>query len=298
VERALTDDAPSAARVRVLLWICLAFATLGVALALFGRGPLFAAWNDAGARALFREQVFPAGLRPAAAFGDAMLGGSIAGKWIAAAWLVHVPLRRREAWAHRALVSGLLGWFLVDSAVSLAAGAVFNVGMVNVITLVAFGVPLWLARPMATRERTATAALRSWRALEWACWISAAIGLFVAFAPEAPLLAPWWDALGDAFRGFDPLATIAWIHFVLGPIGATFFAHFVMLAFAARACAGERWVLHAVASSMLAWVAIDSALSFAAGAAFNVWWVNLPSTLLVGLPLAWAWRSGDFRARA
>ncbi len=74
------------------------------------------------------------------------LGATMAGYFVLQTFLVAGPLRRGERWAWQALVAGLLTWFLADSARSLRVGAVFNIWMVNLPTLLLAGVPLIFLR--------------------------------------------------------------------------------------------------------------------------------------------------------
>jgi hypothetical protein len=56
------------------------------------------------------------------------------------------PIRAGEGWALRAALQSLLLWFVVDSVVSLANRAAFNVWMVNLPSLLALGIPLVVLR--------------------------------------------------------------------------------------------------------------------------------------------------------
>lgn len=64
-----------------------------------------------------------------------------------------------------------------------------------------------------------------------------------------------------------------------------------MLALALRHAAGERWVLGAVASSMLGWFIVDATASVVHDAWFNVWLIDVPSLLALALPWWLALRS-------
>lgn len=81
-------------------------------------------------------------------------GGLLAG-W---GWTLLAVLRRSiaqegaEGWAWRAVLGGLLIWFALDSAASLAAGAAANV-VGNLVFLALLGVPLALMRRSAVMDR-------------------------------------------------------------------------------------------------------------------------------------------------
>lgn len=279
--------APSPALVRALWIVCLLFALVGVLVAVAGGTAMFAAWRAAAAVALLDRPGFPAALEPFAALTDGILGGSIAGKWVAAAWLVRHPLAEGRRWAWWALVAGLLAWFGLDSGMSLAMGAGFNVWMINLAPLVVFGgllVPAFAGtRPGPTPA--VAAAPRAWLVLRWVCAGFGALGVVVALGSHTLVFAPYRQAIADAwFHGTLPADAWIWLRFTYALIGATFLGHFLMLALALRHAEGQRWVLDAVATSMLAWFLVDASASAAHGAWFNVWMIDLPSLVAVALP--------------
>lgn len=268
--------------VRAYQRVCLGFVGLGVALALAGATPLFGWWRGAVARDLFGAAALPPDVARLAGLTDAILGASIAGKWLAAWWLARGPLAAGRAWAWRASVAALALWWLVDSGVSLAVGAPANVMLVN-------GAPPLFAGSllvMLRRHRASTAAAlgarpRGWWALEVVCWGNVALGLLVAVAPRWGGFAVWGAGLDRWLGAPASPATALWLRFVAGPVGGTVAAHFLLLAWAARRAPGAPWVRRAVVTSVLAWGAIDGALSVALGAWFNLVYVDLPCLALV-----------------
>jgi hypothetical protein len=280
--------APTPALVRALWLTCLVFAAVGLGVAVAGRTALFAPWRAAAAVALFDRPAMPTTLEPFVALTDAILGGSIVGKWIAAAWLVRGPLAAGQRWAWWALVAGLLAWFLLDAGVSLALGAGFNVWMIDLAPLIVFGGLLLRARA-ATRPGLAAALPLvpppRWAALRWVCTGFAAFGVLVALGSHTLPFAYYRQAIADAwFHGTLDADAWVWLRFAYALIGATFLGHFLMLALALRQASGERWVLDAVATSMLGWFLVDATGSVVHGAWFNVWMIDVPSLLAVALP--------------
>jgi hypothetical protein len=64
-------------------------------------------------------------------------------------WQVAANLYPRDPLLARGLIlAGIGSWFVVDSIASVVAGAPFN-AVLNVGFLLAFAVPLWLAKPAA-----------------------------------------------------------------------------------------------------------------------------------------------------
>ena len=275
---------------RALEVAALCFAALGAVVAAWGDGPIFAVWREAGIRAVHGGQA-PAHWAGFASVTFGMLGGSIAGKWLAAWWIAAVPLRRGEAWARPALWWGLASWFVIDSALSAAHGAWFNVWMINLAPVAVFA-PLLARAPAGTRAPAPVPTV-AWRVVLAACVLSVVAGLAIAFAVDTALFAMWRAGAATQLGQptLDPELR-AWLAFVAGPIGATTVGHFVMLAWIARHAAGQRWALAAIASSVGVWFAIDTTSSLVRGAAFNVWLVNVPAFALMAIPCVFAARRG------
>jgi hypothetical protein len=272
---------------------CWMFAALGVVVA-SGPDALLAPWSEAAARSLLGREQLGAELVGFAAFTNGVLGGSIAGKWVAAWWLVRGPLRQRKRWAWNALVAGLLAWFGIDSAVSLALGAGFNVWMINLWPLVIVGGLLAaLRRHTEAGEPTEPPRVWPWKLLWLGMAAFAVVGVVVAVAIRSPIFDLYNSGLRDAFfahREAMPADAVTYQRFAFGLIGATFAGHFVMLAWAARRAARERWVLAAIATSIAVWFVIDTTACLVHGALFNVLMINLPSLLAIAVLLALAAR--------
>lgn len=300
-----SEDAGAASERRAA-WLeacCAGFALLGVVLPLAYDAPLFAPWR-AGLEALLTD---PASARGTPTLGLLLgiTGGSIAGKWVAHLAIVRCALRRRLRWARYASIAGLLSWFLLDSAVSISEGALFNVLWVNLAPLLVFGVPLLAAArrddgptPPARRSRGLR---RAALAVQVAMAVGALSGVVIAAGPDTIAFAPWRAALADAHFGGGAIPHDALViaRVLFGPIGGTVLAQFVLLAAIARfaIARGEAWGAPACAASLLAWFAVDAGWSFAHDAAFNAWMVDVPTLLLTLPPLAWAAREVA-RARA
>jgi len=276
-------------------WTCIAFAAVGLILAIAGPlGPL-QFWERRVDALFFGARPQPE-LQPfkAATFG--ILGGSIVGKWCAAWWLVRVPLRQRQRWALGGLWSGLLVWFLIDSVVSWRSGATFNIWLINAVPLVVMGGLLLRLRsgmrPQSAAETASFGALPvGWRSLGLISIAFVGVGLVVAFGMDGPFFAIYRDLFGRYFFGGDlPLEAQRYLVFIAGPIGATFAGHFAMLAWAVRSTGAQRpaWLLQCVVTSVMAWFVVDSSMSILHGAWFNVVVVNVPTLVAMAYPV---WRA-------
>lgn len=118
----------------------------GLALAVFNQTPLF--------DALFNWQINPtfwaeADITPQIkAFQHwvyGVLGATMAGWGVFILFIVHEPFRRRERWAWNCLAVGVGLWFVVDTALSLAANVIFNAAF-NSLLVVLIAPPLLATR--------------------------------------------------------------------------------------------------------------------------------------------------------
>ncbi len=132
---------------RWLVASCLLFAGVGVLVAVENTLFVFDAWNG-GIDAVFGEDgaIGPEATR-VKSFLLGPLGGTILGSYVLCGFIAAGPFKRREPWAWWAITLSLLAWFGLDSAVSIAHGAWFNVVLINCVTLVGQGLPLMMTAP-------------------------------------------------------------------------------------------------------------------------------------------------------
>ncbi len=69
----------------------------------------------------------------------------MAGWGVFVTFIAHVPFKRKEKWAWTCLLTGVLVWFCLDTAISLQFRVYFNV-VFNTAFLVAALVPLGFSR--------------------------------------------------------------------------------------------------------------------------------------------------------
>lgn len=135
----------------------------------------------------------------------------------------------------------------------------------------------------------------------WQRWLLIASAVFGAMGAA-------WTVIGS----FDPfglytglLAQALWgraqltpeaqqmFEFMVVPLGATMAGYFVLAfmivhhAFPRR----ERWAYWTVVTALAVWFVLDSTFSVLHGAVFNVWLVNVPCIVIMGLPLVMLRRS-------
>ena len=71
-----------------------------------------------------------------------LLGATDAAFFVLFAFIVRYPFANREQWAHVALTTGILLWFILDTGLSLHFDATFNIFCVNIPCLLILGLPL------------------------------------------------------------------------------------------------------------------------------------------------------------
>ena len=130
---------------------------------------------------------------------------------------------------------------------------------------------------------------RRWqKALVIASALFAFLGVLTALWPFGIVFAPWTGAIADTFFGgaWTPEAR-EYHRFVMGPLGATMAGYFVVQTAIAAIPFGrrERWAWHTMVWGLATWFTLDTGLSLLHGAAFNVWMINLPAVLILGVIL-------------
>ncbi len=268
---------------RLLLGACIWFALVGLAVAAVGTSPLFGMWHEAMAHALYGQPELPAALQGSLSLLLGILGGSICGKWLATAAIVKFG----GTWSKTPLWFGLLAWFFIDSSVSAAHGAWFNIWMINLAPLLTVG---GLLAAWAPPDAPPAAAARAGDRLLVAVLVLMSLtGLVFAFWVTGPVMAPWLDAWRSTLLSGTSAQADLLLTFLGGPIGGTVFAHFALLAWAVHLRPRAAWIPLAVAGSVSTWFVVDATSSLAAGAAFNVLLIDLPC--LVGVIAALGARS-------
>jgi hypothetical protein len=103
--------------------------------AVSGRFDPFGIYDGAMARALFGADALPADAERSFRFALAPFGATSAAYFLLQLALVHFALARGERWAWWAVFGAFGFWFALDSALSLAHGARFNVWLANLPAL-------------------------------------------------------------------------------------------------------------------------------------------------------------------
>ena len=142
---------------------------------------------------------------------------------------------------------------------------------------------------------TTTSTFRFW--INWliiANVIALVIGLLVAFWGNGPFFAPHnantqTQFLADAqhIEGVQHMK-----NWLFGIIGGTIVGfHILMIGMAHYALRKkEKWAYLFLWLGLLLWFVIDSSISIFYGAAYNVYLINIPAFVMIGLPLIFLFR--------
>lgn len=125
---------------RWLLTVYVAFVVFGLAFAIFGTSAAMSPYVGP-----VLDSVWPGGI-PSEAQNFAVLAFGIAGALTAALgelgyFVTRFAIAKRESWAWNGLLASLVLWFVVDSAMSVYAGAAINAAFNTVFFLLAL-IPL------------------------------------------------------------------------------------------------------------------------------------------------------------
>lgn len=135
---------------RWLFGLSVVFSLMGLVWAVQGSFDPMGLWDGLLAGAFFDGRTPPA-VERYQRFILGPLGATNAAYFMAVAFIARFPFRRREPWAFAAVAGSIWLWFGVDSAASVAQGAVFNVLLVNVPCVVLMSIPLVALYPQFRR---------------------------------------------------------------------------------------------------------------------------------------------------
>jgi len=115
---------------------------VGILIALLPGSILFEHHTYATANHFFNSEYLSSEAENLRKFLFAPIGGTVAGYFLLQSFIVWGPFTRKEPWAWHAITGALLLWFVIDSSMSFYHGAIYNVWMINLWTLLLVGLPL------------------------------------------------------------------------------------------------------------------------------------------------------------
>lgn len=75
-----------------------------------------------------------------------VIGGTIVGFHVLMVFISENAFKNKEPWAYKAMWSGLLSWFIIDSSLSIYFGAIHNVIIINAVAFLLIGLPLLMTK--------------------------------------------------------------------------------------------------------------------------------------------------------
>jgi hypothetical protein len=124
----------------------------GLALAVFNQTPVFDVLFNRQINSVFWGvvEVTPQ-IRSFQQWVYGVLGATMAGWGVIILFIAHEPFRRREQWAWQCLAFGIGLWFVVDTALSMAANVIFNAAF-NSLLVILILPPLLATRAQFNRS--------------------------------------------------------------------------------------------------------------------------------------------------
>lgn len=125
---------------------CMIFVLFGAALALFSQTPLFNfLLNNQVNPVFFGVSAFTAEAQRFQQWSYALLGSGCVFAGILMFCIAKNAFAAKEKWAWRAVLAGIVGWYVIDSGSSVFFHVYFNV-LINTVFLTAMALPLLLTK--------------------------------------------------------------------------------------------------------------------------------------------------------
>lgn len=119
---------------------------VGFLLALFPDFFLIKMWNDGTREAFFNGAEFSPDVLALKNWLSGIIGATIISYALLMVFISENALKNKERWAYVSAWSALLVWFILDSAISWYYGAIHNIVMINLVSLVMTALPLIMMR--------------------------------------------------------------------------------------------------------------------------------------------------------
>lgn len=137
---------------KFLFWQkCLTYANVltclvGVLVAFAGNSIFFEIHNSYTQEVFFDSQSFSPEVLKLKNWLFGIIGGTIVGFHLLVIWISENAFKKKERWAHQAIVWAMLSWFVIDSGISFYNGALHNIVLINLVALIIIGIPLFMTR--------------------------------------------------------------------------------------------------------------------------------------------------------
>ncbi len=119
---------------------------VGLVLAFAGNSFVFDLHNGYTKEVFLEGQEFPQNILYLKNWLFGIIGGTIVGFSVLMIMISENAFKNKEKWAYHAMWLGILSWFLIDSSLSIFYGAMYNVIIINIVSLFLIGLPLVMTR--------------------------------------------------------------------------------------------------------------------------------------------------------
>ena len=119
---------------------------VGILIAFAGNSFIFELHNDYTKEVFLNSNEFSSEVMKLKNWLFGIIGATIFGFHILMIMISENSFKKKEPWAYRALLFGLLSWFCIDSGISIYYGAIHNVLIINIVALILIGLPLIMTR--------------------------------------------------------------------------------------------------------------------------------------------------------
>ncbi|MEM7369755.1 MAG: hypothetical protein AAF587_14220 [Bacteroidota bacterium] len=119
---------------------------VGLLVAFAGNSLFFELHNGYTREVFFEGEAFSSEILAMKNWLFGIIGGTIVGFHVLMIAISENAFKRKERWSYQAMWAGMLGWFVIDSGISLYYGAIHNVVLINLVALILIGVPLVATR--------------------------------------------------------------------------------------------------------------------------------------------------------
>ena len=132
-----------------LVLVAVAITAFGIFMSLFNGTALFSLF-DANINPVFWGQgPLPAGTVHFQHWVYGTWGATVAGWGVLLTYVAMYPLRKKERWAWKSVLAGLIVWFVLDTSLSLFHRVYFNAAL-NLLIFILALMPLWFIRKSFT----------------------------------------------------------------------------------------------------------------------------------------------------
>lgn len=131
---------------KVLVYSNVMFVCIGLLAAFAGNSFIFEWYNSGIKNLFFNGQEYAPDVLRLKDWESGIVGATIAGYHTLVIFVAAYPFKKKEKWAWNAIAVSMLVWFIIDSGLSLARGAYFNIYLINIFPFLFIGISLLMTR--------------------------------------------------------------------------------------------------------------------------------------------------------